>query len=85
MATIYSKIDITVNVGVLSNFSFDASVKQIFGALFWGHTLVIAKREERMFPNKLQKYLEQQNIYIVDGTPSIYQLLIKTEKKMILM
>lgn len=34
-----------------------------------------------MFPNKLQKYLEQQNIYIVDGTPSIYQLLIKTEKK----
>ena len=81
LATIYSKIDITVNVGVLSNFSFDASVKQIFGALFWGHTLVIAKREERMFPNKLQKYLEQQNIYIVDGTPSIYQLLIKKEKK----
>lgn len=81
LKNIYSNIGQSVSVGVLSSFSFDASIKQIFGALCFGHNLVIAQTEDKLFSLRMQHFFEKNKIYIVDGTPSIYKLLMKKEKK----
>ena len=70
-----------ISVGVLSSFSFDASIKQIFGALFYGHTLVIAKREDKLFSTRMQQFFSRHDIKIIDGTPTIYNILMKKKKR----
>ncbi len=35
---LYHKFSEKINVGVMASFSFDASVKQIYASLFFGHT-----------------------------------------------
>lgn len=78
---IYDEFDEFIHVGMLSSFGFDASIKQIFGALYYGHKLVISQRNDRMFSTRIQYFFSKNNISVVDGTPSIYQLLIKKENK----
>lgn len=84
LSEIYKKYNDINNVGVLSSFSFDASIKQIFGALCNGKTLVIAKKEDKMFSTKLQHFLNKNEIDIVDGTPSVYYLLMRKKKTTLL-
>ncbi len=78
---IYNKIEKTVCVAVLASFAFDSSVKQIYSALYYGHTLVIASEKEKRFSKLLQKFYLNNNIYISDGTPSNMRILIMTGKK----
>lgn len=80
LKNIYSKFDSKVSVGVLSSFSFDASIKQIFGALCHGHNLVISQNEDKLFSLRMQRLFEKHNIRVIDGTPSIYKLLMKKPK-----
>lgn len=69
------------NVGVLSSFSFDACLKQIMGALSNARTLYIAKKEDKFFSIKLQEFLFDNDIDVIDGTPSIYSIMMKKRKK----
>ena len=63
-----------LNVGVVASFSFDASVKQMYGALFYGNTLAIAKKEDKMFVKKFNVFVKNNMIDVIDGTPSLYKM-----------
>ena len=78
---IYNRISGTVNVAVLASFGFDSSVKQIYSSLYYGHTLVIAKESDKKFSKLLQKFYDDNSIYISDGTPSNMKGLTLTRKK----
>lgn len=79
---LYSDLKEKVNVGMISSFGFDASVKMIFPALIYGHTLVIADRSTGNFGRKIHYFHYQNNIVVSDGTPSHLKLMMlqKTPK-----
>ncbi len=81
LGLIYNKMENPVCVGVMSSFSFDASVKQIFGALCYGHCLAIAQKEDKMFSLRMQSFFTKNKIRIIDGTPSVYKLLMRKERR----
>ncbi|WBW95743.1 non-ribosomal peptide synthetase [Oceanirhabdus sp. W0125-5] len=66
---IYSMYYSGLKVALLSPYYFDASVKQIFGALFNGNTLFIAPEEVRTSGQKIVEYYIDNKIEISDGTP----------------
>lgn len=72
----YDKLVNNINVGVISSFGFDASVKQIFCALFYSHTLVIADDSVRYFGRKIHRFHNENNIAICDMTPSHIKLML---------
>lgn len=72
---IYKDISGILNIGVIASFSFDASIKQIFCALFYGHTLVIAEQETKFFGKRIEYFLKQNDIDIIDVTPTILKIL----------
>lgn len=78
---LYNKFLSPVNVGVISCFSFDASVKQIFGSLYYGNTLVIADNSVRNFGRKLHNFHNYYNLTVCDGTPSHLKLMIMQKTK----
>lgn len=67
---IYQEYHNKLNVGLLSPYVFDASVKQIFPAIIYGQTLVIVPEEERLNGEKLINYYIEHNIHLSDGTPA---------------
>ncbi len=80
---VYHKFSANINVGVIASFSFDASVKQIFGSLFYGHTLVIAEDSVRYFGRKIHKFHNEYDIELCDCTPSHLRLMAEqTAKKL---
>jgi amino acid adenylation domain-containing protein len=56
--------------GLVSPFSFDASIKQIFGALLDGHTLCVAASADCVSGRRLLEFGNRQSIDVVDGTPA---------------
>ncbi len=78
---VYHNFDNKVNVGVIASFCFDASVKQIFCALFYGHSLIIADGTVRYFGSKIHRFLNQNDIMICDMTPSHLKLMLLQKKK----
>lgn len=78
---VYRKFDTKVNVGVLASFNFDASVKQIFGSLFYGHTLVIADNDIKYFGRKIHQFHNEYNLSLCDCTPTHLQLMIIQKTK----
>jgi len=65
----------TLNVALLAPYVFDASVKQIFGALLQGHSLHIVTEGIRKDGKKLVEFYTKNKIDISDGTPSLLGLL----------
>ena len=65
------------NVGVITSFMFDASVKQIYGALLNGHTLCIASEIERSSGRNILDFYTRAEIDISDGTPTHLRLLLQ--------
>ena len=77
---VYSKYldaDENINVGVITSFMFDASVKQIYGALLNGYTLCIASEEERSSGRSILDFYERAEIAVSDGTPTHIRLMLQ--------
>ncbi|HLP46187.1 MAG TPA: condensation domain-containing protein, partial [Candidatus Kapabacteria bacterium] len=75
--SIYSRYHQELNVSLVSPFVFDASIKQIFGALLLGHALHIIPEAIRFNGKSLLDYLIKYKIDVSDGTPSHLRLLIE--------
>ena len=72
---IYHEFDKKVNVGVMASFNFDASVKQIFSSIYFGHTLVISDGSTRYFGRKIHNFHNKYNLKICDCTPTHLQMM----------
>lgn len=57
-------------VGLIAPYTFDGSIKQIFGALLNGHALYIVPEEGRVDPRALFKFLARHCVEVLDGTPT---------------
>lgn len=68
-----------LQMALLAPFHFDASVKQIFAALLFGHTLHIIPRESTRNGVQLAAYYKKHQIEAADGTPAHVQLLLAAE------
>ncbi|WP_186319930.1 non-ribosomal peptide synthetase [Bacillus pumilus] len=68
-----------LQMALLAPFHFDASVKQIFTALLFGHTLHIIPRETTRNGVQLAAYYRKHQIEAADGTPAHVQLLLAAE------
>ncbi|QUI23832.1 amino acid adenylation domain-containing protein [Vallitalea pronyensis] len=74
---IYREYDKPLNISLLSPCIFDASVKQIFGALLQGHCLCLIPKEDKLQSNTLIEFYKSNKINISDGTPTFIKLLIE--------
>ena len=68
-----------LQMALLAPFHFDASVKQIFAALLFGHTLHIIPRETTRNGMQLAAYYRKHQIEAADGTPAHVQLLLAAD------
>ncbi len=66
---IYGRCETPLNIALISPFVFDASVKQIFYALSFGHCLDIVPDETKVSGRKLLDYYKDHFITVTDGTP----------------
>lgn len=78
---LYNNLKKQVNVGLLASFSFDASVKQIYNALFYGHTLVIADNKVKYFGRKIHVFHDCYSIDVCDITPSILDIMTQQKSQ----
>lgn len=78
---VYKKYSGTLNVAMISPYYFDGSMKQIFGALLQGNTLVISDENERFDGNKLIDFYNNNKIDISDGTPTHLKILCHSINK----
>jgi len=69
-----------MRVCMLSPYTFDASVKQLFGALLQGHTLYIVPEAFRVDAEGLLRFYRKHEIEISDGTPTHIGLLREVMK-----
>ncbi|GAA0372815.1 non-ribosomal peptide synthase/polyketide synthase [Bacillus horti] len=72
---VYAQYKSTLRVALLAPYYFDASVKQIFAALLFGHSLHIADEETRMNSRRLLQFYAEEGIDLSDGTPIHVSLL----------
>ncbi|NOQ27042.1 MAG: amino acid adenylation domain-containing protein, partial [Bacteroidales bacterium] len=66
----------------LSNYSFDASVNQIFGTLTGGASLYIIEESVLLDLSLLYSYLEAQKITVINSVPAIIEALISNRKRL---
>lgn len=66
-----------LHVALLAPYYFDASVKQIFGALLSGHALFVVDQETVGDGQELMNYYKRNQIDLTDGTPAHLKLLSK--------
>lgn len=78
---LYHEFKDPVNIGVISSFSFDASVKMIFPAFAYGNTLVISDKSVKNFGRKIHCFLKDNDVLISDGTPSHLMLMMAQKTK----
>ncbi|UIN44643.1 bacitracin non-ribosomal peptide synthetase BacA [Bacillus licheniformis] len=77
---IYQHLDAHLNVALVAPYIFDASVKQIFAALLFGHTLCIVPRETAWDAMSLIEYYSKNNINVSDMTPAHLNILAYVDK-----
>jgi amino acid adenylation domain-containing protein len=75
---IYKKYNGYLRVAVAAPYFFDASIKQVFGALLLGHTLYIIPENIRKDGELFIHFLRTNKIEISDVTPSHLQLILAT-------
>ncbi|NOQ25821.1 MAG: amino acid adenylation domain-containing protein, partial [Bacteroidales bacterium] len=66
----------------LSNYSFDASVNQIFGTLIGGASLYMIEESELLDLSSLYSYLGTHNITVINSVPAILEELISNRKRL---
>ncbi|NOQ27508.1 MAG: amino acid adenylation domain-containing protein, partial [Bacteroidales bacterium] len=66
----------------LSNYSFDASVNQIFGTLTGGASLYIIEENELLDLSSLYSYLGTHKITIINSVPAILEELISNRQRL---
>ncbi|NOQ28402.1 MAG: AMP-binding protein, partial [Bacteroidales bacterium] len=66
----------------LSNYSFDASVNQIFGTLTGGASLYVIEESELLNFNSLYSYLRTHNITVINSVPAILEELISNRQRL---
>jgi len=64
-------------VSQLIQFTFDASLRDIFVPLCTGGTLVIPSEKVKSNPNQLNTWIQQQRITLIHTIPSIFRLLTR--------
>jgi len=64
-------------VALVSPIYFDASIKQIFPTLIFGHRLIIATEQERIDGEQLLGLYSRQHIVVTDGTPAHLELILQ--------
>jgi amino acid adenylation domain-containing protein len=62
------------------SYAFDFSVWEIWGALLYGGQLVIIPYEVSRFPKEFRKLLVDQNVTVLNQTPSAFYQLIQAEE-----
>jgi len=75
---IYSRYNEHLNLGLISPYEFDASVKQIFTAITRGYRLHIVQDSHRLDGTKLLEFYRRHSIDISDGTPAHLRLLLES-------
>lgn len=73
---IYRDIPKYSRVALIASFSFDASVKQIFCSLYFGHTLVISDKDTKYFGRKLLNFYKKWSVYLSDITPTLIKNIV---------
>lgn len=72
-------------IAQIASFTFDMSVKPIFGALLQGHQLIVLPKEAHSDGNLLVAYLNAHQAEVIDGTPSHLRMIVNalafTEEK----
>ncbi|HEY0604277.1 MAG TPA: amino acid adenylation domain-containing protein, partial [Herpetosiphonaceae bacterium] len=63
-------------VGLITSISFDISVNQIFPTLFFGRTLHIISDEVKFNSRTLLRYLDENQIHLLDAVPSYMQAML---------
>jgi amino acid adenylation domain-containing protein/non-ribosomal peptide synthase protein (TIGR01720 family) len=72
----FHKVEIGTRILQLSDFTFDASVDQVFGALTSGAGLYIAEIEIRVDIEKLRNYITNNKINIINFVPTYLKELL---------
>ncbi|MBY3203462.1 amino acid adenylation domain-containing protein [Rhizobium laguerreae] len=62
-----------MRIAMVAPYTFDGSIKQIFGALLNGHTLHIVPEAGRREARSLFDFMNRHRIEVVDGTPTHVQ------------
>lgn len=78
---LYNHFEENINVGLIAPFSFDTSVKQIYCALYYAKTLVIADYTVRSFGRKIHDFHNKHALTICDATPSHIKLMLIQKSK----
>ncbi|WP_167956552.1 non-ribosomal peptide synthetase [Anaerosporobacter faecicola] len=78
---IYQPYPEHLHIALLAPYIFDASVKQIFVSLLFGHTLHILPEEARMDGEILLRYYLEHGIQISDGTPIHLRILSECKRE----
>jgi amino acid adenylation domain-containing protein len=73
---IYRRHGTGLNIGLVSPYFFDASIKQIFPCLLQGHTLFVVDEHTRLAGKALLAYYRQRAIDVADGTPILVKILL---------
>jgi len=80
---LYHEFKDAVNIGVMSSFAFDASVKMIFPTFAYGNTLVIADKTVKNFGRKIHCFHKDNDILVCDGTPSHLRVMMAQKTKVL--
>lgn len=75
-APLYDAIAAPAGELLLTSLGFDVAMKQIFGALAHGHTLVVADDRLRRDPAALMAAVKEGRIQLLDLTPSHFAVLL---------
>lgn len=75
---VYNQYGDNLKVALVAPYIFDASVKQIFGALLLGHSLYIVPADVRVDGAALLKFYKHHQIEISDGTPNHLKLMLQS-------
>ena len=67
-----------LKVAQVASFTFDASVQQIFASLLLGHTLYPIPASMKRDMSQLIPYLLQHEIDVIDGTPSLWEMMVNS-------
>ncbi len=64
------------NVLLMTNYTFDPSVEQIFATLLHGATLYIIEKEVKLNKKLFTKYINDNQIHIVNMVPTLFKELL---------
>ncbi len=71
----------SLNIALVAAFIFDASIKQIFAALSFGHTLYVIEDAVKEDPERWMDFYTSNKIHITDGTPSLLKVINHSEQQ----